>query len=573
MGPKRSTPALSITTTRYWLERLGNHVRRTRGVAYRDADYSVQISHEGQRRRIKLGTPEKQLAASRACKFYKALITGGWEAAYKECKFATAPKPRTKPIKRSSLPGQNLTVFAPNTLGSVIEAYRKVASARETSQRSNIGKLRKIYADIHQIPKGGKYAVRSGGYAAWCARVDALYLDSITDSEVMAWKNNYIQIGQDAERQRARTTTALSVIRGARAVFGRKHRSLLRNMAEFPEPLPFDGIPLEQSPIRRYKSRIDGLALLVGARRELRPTDGAAYLIFCLALRCGLRRKEIDTLLWSSVDLDARVLNVEPNAYYDLKSRDSDAPVDLPEDFIRELQEFRNVADSEFVVPSSRPPRPFRSSGDYRCSPIFKDLLDWLRSKGVSSSKPLHELRKEAGSLVSAEYGVHEASRFLRHADIRVTASYYLDTKTRVVVAFGQEPKEQKNGAGAEAKQLQQELQAALREPLPPLGFKKRSRPEPRRARVPPAPMITLSRGQIHRNVWKNPAYKVAAKYGISGSLLARICTHLDIPRPGRGYWALTEGERKQYKKPLPDARDGMPDTWPVSEARVAGQG
>jgi len=46
-------------------------------------------------------------------------------------------------------------------------------------------------------------------------------------------------------------------------------------------------------------------------------------------------------------------------------------------------------------------------------------------------------LRKEFGSQLCAKYGIYAASRMLRHADIRVTAEHYLDTKERTPIGLG----------------------------------------------------------------------------------------------------------------------------------------
>jgi len=68
---------------------------------------------------------------------------------------------------------------------------------------------------------------------------------------------------------------------------------------------------------------------------------------------------------------------------------------------------------------------------------VFTRLTDWLRTKGVDARKPLHELRKELGALVTAEHGIYAASRVLRHADVSTTARHYSDLKTRPVVNVG----------------------------------------------------------------------------------------------------------------------------------------
>lgn len=56
-------------------------------------------------------------------------------------------------------------------------------------------------------------------------------------------------------------------------------------------------------------------------------------------------------------------------------------------------------------------------------------VLSWLRAQGVEANKPLHTLRKEIGSIIASEHGIFEASRYLRHSDIRITSAIYADKK------------------------------------------------------------------------------------------------------------------------------------------------
>jgi hypothetical protein len=68
---------------------------------------------------------------------------------------------------------------------------------------------------------------------------------------------------------------------------------------------------------------------------------------------------------------------------------------------------------------------------------VFDKLNAWLRKHGVTARKPLHELRKELGALVTAEHGIYAASRVLRHSDVSTTARHYTDLKTRPVIDVG----------------------------------------------------------------------------------------------------------------------------------------
>ena len=59
-------------------------------------------------------------------------------------------------------------------------------------------------------------------------------------------------------------------------------------------------------------------------------------------------------------------------------------------------------------------------------------MLAWLRAKGVPPAKPLHTMRKEIGSIIASEHGIFEASRYLRHSDIRITSAFYADKRKTV---------------------------------------------------------------------------------------------------------------------------------------------
>ena len=54
----------------------------------------------------------------------------------------------------------------------------------------------------------------------------------------------------------------------------------------------------------------------------------------------------------------------------------------------------------------------------------------------MNSTKPLHTLRKEAGSIVCQNPGLFAAARFLRHADVAITAQHYASQKERVTLGF-----------------------------------------------------------------------------------------------------------------------------------------
>lgn len=101
------------------------------------------------------------------------------------------------------------------------------------------------------------------------------------------------------------------------------------------------------------------------------------------------------------------------------------------------LRAWKAKSTGPFVIASSTAPRPGTSYTHYRANRHFETLRDWLREKGITSQKFLHELRKEYGSIVCQKDGLYASSRALRHADVQVTALHYLDKKDRISTGLG----------------------------------------------------------------------------------------------------------------------------------------
>ncbi len=55
---------------------------------------------------------------------------------------------------------------------------------------------------------------------------------------------------------------------------------------------------------------------------------------------------------------------------------------------------------------------------------------------------------------------------------------------------------------------------------------------------------------------------KVAARFGVSSSYMARVCTLLNVPRPERGYWAKLAVGKAPTQPPLPEPRHGDVLEW-----------
>lgn len=75
-----------------------------------------------------------------------------------------------------------------------------------------------------------------------------------------------------------------------------------------------------------------------------------------------------------------------------------------------------------------------------------------------------------------------------------------------------------------------------------------------------------MTREELYELVWSKPMTEVAKSLGVSGSYMARVCTHLSVPRPNLGYWAKHAVGKTPPRPPLPAARPGDQLSWSKGE-------
>jgi len=62
-----------------------------------------------------------------------------------------------------------------------------------------------------------------------------------------------------------------------------------------------------------------------------------------------------------------------------------------------------------------------------------------------------------------------------------------------------------------------------------------------------------FNRERLYEEVWSEPMWNLASKYGVSDVALAKTCRKLKVPLPGRGYWAkVAAGKVTRTRPPLP---------------------
>ena len=412
--------------SRYWLPRIFRPVNARRQAS---PHYAMRVQFRGRRLAFSLGTANKEAAAKGAAACYGQLLAHGIEATLARYRVQKHEKP---------------TEVA--TVGEWIAASEKVFDGKPSSFAGYARALRLIAAEILKVKKTKARYGRGGG--EYRRSADSIPLSILSPEAIQSWRIAYVKNrgGDNPARQPAARITCNSLARLARSLFSPPIRKFIPNLL-LPEPIPFEGVAFYPRESMRYQSKIDPAVLLRTAQEKLASLSGQgqrriqseAFKVLVLALGAGLRRGEIDRLLWRQVNLQAGVIHIEATEAGDVKTEDSAGEVAIDRTLCDILQGFKTRATSQYVIDGMGEAASSRAWGHaYRCTPVFDFLTAWLRKNGVEGNKPLHTLRKEAGAMIATAKGIYAASRFLRHADIQVTAMHYADHKERITIGLGE---------------------------------------------------------------------------------------------------------------------------------------
>ena len=418
---RKSAITASRFSVEYWRDRVFRPTYQHESETAEVQEWYAQLQFKGRREKIGLGTNNKEDASRRAARFFTTLRQNGWEAARKQLSPDHALGPK------------NLT-----TIGSFIDTVCPLTDVRPRTFEIYAYALRKIareaLGDRDNSPR--RFDPKS---QQWRKASDLLLLSKLTPAAVAQWKSKVLaEAGQNpVARQRAQRNVN-SFARNARALFSRKNLKKLADKGTVvPTPLPFEGFEFAPGGNTKYVSTIEASELLQCARKELADADSEAWKVILLALGAGLRRAEIDGLCWNQVNAERGEIRVANHAYFQAKTTDSEAAIFVDPGLMAELGRFRTEPDSPVIAPQI----PFRQSNatqHYRGQGIFQRVTSWLRAHGVKGDKPLHNLRKEFGSIICASADIHTASRQLRHSTLATTASFYVDDRRRVTVPVEQ---------------------------------------------------------------------------------------------------------------------------------------
>ncbi|MBW7896911.1 MAG: site-specific integrase [Opitutaceae bacterium] len=401
--------------TDYWSKKVFLPTYTFNGDKRAASLFAVKIQFRGRRELFPLNTALRVEAAKKAKLIWASLIAVGWENTLQEF------KPQS--------------VYIPPTFTTVGEYLDYLQEQQFYGPKTFYNKVTKFYTALSSMlsvaPTSQRHMARNGGLKKWRDKLEATRLDQLTPHLVEQWKNRVLARDMNDQQQLVRTKHTLdSYLRTAKAMFGPRILKRLKTFGvTLPEPIPFadaEYVSRGRSAYR-YRSRMDPYHLTACAIEELQGERREQLKIFLLALHLGLRRGEIDKLLWRQFDFDQCQLHVEATEFSQLKTEGSECDIGLESELRDFFQAEFQAAQSIFVIDTQIQPRPSQIYAHYRAASEFTALCAWLRAHGVAAQKPIHTLRKEFGRLITEKMGLYAASLALRHTSTAVTSIYYAD--------------------------------------------------------------------------------------------------------------------------------------------------
>jgi integrase len=212
--------------------------------------------------------------------------------------------------------------------------------------------------------------------------------------------------------------TFASAISAASGVFKKTALAYYRSR-NIPLENPFEGMELVHSKVAQYvpMPQATRKSIWEDCCTELAPNDAMVVL---MALGIGMRRSEICAAIpeWFSLQDDKVMVHIKEEDHFQPKNGESGVvPVAL--DLYEALLKLRGDSDSQFFVPSTTD-----NEAANRLNKRYDVIIAWLRQKGLRGKKPIHNLRKELGSIVAKHQGILEASKILRNT-LQVCAIHY----------------------------------------------------------------------------------------------------------------------------------------------------
>lgn len=447
----------SRSDLRYWEQRVYLPAFKGKNGESNSGFYHVKIQAHGERRGVSLKCTALRPAAKLAKSLDDLIRMHGWTRGLAEFR-GEKPKPK-------------ITL----TLGDYLEEVATTGKIKPLTLRIYTTKVRTIAAAIGKprLPeKMNKFDYVNGGAQAWQKLVNAVPLRILTSGAIYEWQQNYLKpLRGNPRKVAAATRTTNSCIRAGKAIFAADVRKRILDLS-LPDPVPFTDVQLLEEGSNKYHSEISdpgqllrsGADELANATMEsefqaqwlsaggtgqapdpapiemIRAEQSAwrkreAFKVLILGLCAGLRRGEIDQLLWSQVNFTKGLISIMITDVHEPKAN-SDGEIHLDPEIMHLLETWKLSSECRFVVGGIEA-KAVSEKYHYRANRTHRELITWLKGKGITSHRPLHTLRKEFGAIICEQAGIYAASKLLRHANISMTAGVYADHKKKVTSNLG----------------------------------------------------------------------------------------------------------------------------------------
>jgi integrase len=355
---------------RYWLSRL----TKQKCARWTSSRYSVRFRVAGKPRLFTLNGKNKRDAATEAAELWKQHV-GSAESA----KVPASPTASSVPSNDSDTTSKENN---PPTIGNLVACFSHTSVSSLSTQQQSITALLALAREIEGIK------VTEG----WKDAIHSIPLSSLTAGKIQKWTDT--RSGSSGLSH----STIASRIRNARAVFSPAVLEELSAHQTSPIQSPFSSLKVTLQKKPRFRSLVNPEDVLEAGGKELGqsgvPAKIEQWKILYLIIRGRLRRNEIDTLKWSQIDREAKVIRI-PSSHSSSKIR----ALTISPSFTKTLSSWSRADGNEFVISENRDSR----KKDLRCGSHFAGLIQWIRKLEVSGSKflrtslrPLDELRRGA---------------------------------------------------------------------------------------------------------------------------------------------------------------------------------
>lgn len=263
------------------------------------------------------------------------------------------------------------------TFGQLMDDYKTHPSPGESTKRLNVHRMKAVLLACRMGPEST--------------------IDRLGAEMAVAWQKAGVAAGKPP-------TTINAGLRAARSLFS-KRAMILYSMAHKPDPAlvrDFFSVPMLRENENRFElptAAADQLA------HEKLPEEPALYRAFLLARYGGLRAGEIiaarkDWIEGTTIFVGGREFAAKSRRW---------RPVALPSSIIDTLL----AGPGESIV------------GDDAFRLVERVLPGRLRDLGFPAKKPIHSLRRYAGSIVATTQSIRAAKDLLGHSSVAVTEKHY----------------------------------------------------------------------------------------------------------------------------------------------------